>query len=103
MIAVPDQQHPQQPTALMTGGRTAHVSAVPRSHKLKISGGTQTTTADFPQSKFWRMQQKEALSDLVLLFCRNSSTHPVQKFLADRPNCRAIIAIGERKVWFGHA
>lgn len=28
------------------GGRTAHVSAVPRSNKLKVSGGTQTCTAD---------------------------------------------------------
>lgn len=27
-------------------GRTAHVSAVPRSNKLKVSGGTQTCTAD---------------------------------------------------------
>lgn len=32
------------------GGRTAHVSAVPRSNKLKVSGGTQTCTADL-QSK----------------------------------------------------
>lgn len=29
-----------------SGGRTAHVSAVPRSNKLKVSGGTQTCTAD---------------------------------------------------------
>lgn len=28
------------------GGRTAHVSAVPRSNKMKVSGGTQTCTAD---------------------------------------------------------
>lgn len=40
-----------QTTAMMVGGRTAHVSAVPRSNKLKVSGGTQTTTADFQQSK----------------------------------------------------
>ncbi|XP_053692535.1 protein sickie-like [Sabethes cyaneus] len=37
----------QQGQALLTGGRTAHVSAVPRTSKLKVSGGTQTTTADF--------------------------------------------------------
>ena len=40
-----------QTNAMMAGGRTAHVSAVPRSNKLKVSGGTQTTTADFQQSK----------------------------------------------------
>lgn len=28
------------------GGRTAHVSAVPRGNKIKVSGGTQTCTAD---------------------------------------------------------
>lgn len=28
------------------GGRTAHVSAVPRANKIKVSGGTQTCTAD---------------------------------------------------------
>lgn len=28
------------------GGRTAHVSAVPRTAKVKVSGGTQTCTAD---------------------------------------------------------
>lgn len=32
------------------GGRTAHVSAVPRTSKMKVSGGTQTCTADL-QSK----------------------------------------------------
>lgn len=41
----------QQGQSLLTGGRTAHVSAVPRSGKLKVSGGTQTTTADFQASK----------------------------------------------------
>lgn len=40
-----------QTNAMLAGGRTAHVSAVPRSNKLKVSGGTQTTTADFQQSK----------------------------------------------------
>lgn len=40
-----------QTSALMSGGRTAHVSAVPRSNKLKVSGGTQTTNGDFQQSK----------------------------------------------------
>lgn len=28
------------------GGRTAHVSAVPRTNKVKVSGGTQTCSAD---------------------------------------------------------
>uniref|UniRef100_A0A182F5C0 Uncharacterized protein n=1 Tax=Anopheles albimanus TaxID=7167 RepID=A0A182F5C0_ANOAL len=45
------QQQQQQGQNLLTGGRTAHVSAVPRSGKLKVSGGTQTTTADFQASK----------------------------------------------------
>lgn len=35
---------------MLTGGRTAHVSAVPRSSKLKVSGGTQTATQDFQAS-----------------------------------------------------
>lgn len=33
-------------TAINGGGRTAHVSAVPRSNKVKVSGGTQTCTSD---------------------------------------------------------
>lgn len=41
---------PQQMLIAANGGRTAHVSAVPRSNKLKVSGGTQTCTADL-QSK----------------------------------------------------
>lgn len=40
----------QQILMATNGGRTAHVSAVPRSNKLKVSGGTQTCTADL-QSK----------------------------------------------------
>ena len=32
-------------------GRTAHVSAVPRSGKIKVSGGTQTCSADLQNSK----------------------------------------------------
>lgn len=40
-----------QTNVLMNGGRTAHVSAVPRSNKLKVSGGTQTVTHDFQPSK----------------------------------------------------
>jgi hypothetical protein len=40
-----------QTNAMMNGGRTAHVSAVPRSGKLKVSGGTQTTNGDFQPSK----------------------------------------------------
>lgn len=41
-----------QTNSMMNGGRTAHVSAVPRSNKLKVSGGTQTTNGDFQPSKF---------------------------------------------------
>lgn len=40
---------PQPTTTMMmttNGGRTAHVSAVPRANKMKVSGGTQTCTAD---------------------------------------------------------
>lgn len=40
-----------QTNAMVAGGRTAHVSAVPRSGKLKVSGGTQTTNGDFQTSK----------------------------------------------------
>lgn len=36
---------------MMASGRTAHVSAVPRSCKMKVSGGTQTANGDFQQSK----------------------------------------------------
>lgn len=42
--------HSQQMLMATNGGRTAHVSAVPRTNKLKVSGGTQTCTADL-QSK----------------------------------------------------
>lgn len=35
---------------LLSGARTAHVSAVPRTSKLKVSGGTQTATSDFQSS-----------------------------------------------------
>jgi hypothetical protein len=45
------QEQVQHSSSLMGVGRTAHVSAVPRSNKVKVSGGTQTTTADFSQSK----------------------------------------------------
>lgn len=38
-----------QTNAMLAGGRMAHVSAVPRTNKLKVSGGTQT---DFQQSNF---------------------------------------------------
>jgi hypothetical protein len=40
-----------QTHAMVGSGRTAHVSAVPRTNKLKVSGGTQTTTGDFQQSE----------------------------------------------------
>ncbi|XP_055588729.1 protein sickie-like [Uranotaenia lowii] len=51
---------PQQ-QVLMSGGRTAHVSAVPRTSKLKVSGGTQTTTADF-QAKTQQHPQYRSFS-----------------------------------------
>ncbi|XP_065094489.1 protein sickie-like isoform X4 [Ochlerotatus camptorhynchus] len=51
----------QQGQSLLTGGRTAHVSAVPRSGKLKVSGGTQTTTADF-QAKAQQHPQYRSFS-----------------------------------------
>lgn len=42
-----------QTNAMMNGGgRTAHVSAVPRSNKIKVSGGTQTPNGEFQQSKW---------------------------------------------------
>lgn len=43
-----DQAQAQQMQIITTanGGRTAHVSAVPRANKIKVSGGTQTCTAD---------------------------------------------------------
>ena len=47
-----------QTNAMMTGGRTAHVSAVPRSNKLKVSGGTQTTNGDFQQSKGFSYEKR---------------------------------------------
>ncbi|XP_049282347.1 uncharacterized protein LOC125763349 isoform X3 [Anopheles funestus] len=55
------QQQQQQGQNLLTGGRTAHVSAVPRSSKLKVSGGTQTTTADF-QAKVQQHPQYRSFS-----------------------------------------
>ncbi|XP_058840313.1 protein sickie-like, partial [Topomyia yanbarensis] len=51
----------QQGQQLLTGGRTAHVSAVPRTSKLKVSGGTQTTTADF-QAKSQQHAQYRSFS-----------------------------------------
>lgn len=44
-------EQPQQAQIIIATGRTAHVSAVPRTSKLKVSGGTQTTTADFQASE----------------------------------------------------
>ena len=40
------QAQQMQIIAAANGGRTAHVSAVPRANKIKVSGGTQTCTAD---------------------------------------------------------
>ncbi|XP_037911358.1 protein sickie isoform X4 [Hermetia illucens] len=42
-ILLMNQHHQQQQHQ---GGRTGHVSAVPRSGKIKVSGGTQTCTSD---------------------------------------------------------
>lgn len=53
-----------QQTAMMmaaNGGRTAHVSAVPRTNKMKVSGGTQTCTADL-QSKLPSNPQNRSFS-----------------------------------------
>lgn len=47
-----------QTNAMINGGRTAHVSAVPRSNKLKVSGGTQTANGDFQQSKKTKLFKK---------------------------------------------
>lgn len=38
-------------SALMSGSRTAAVSAVPRTNKLKVSGGTQTSANELQQSE----------------------------------------------------
>lgn len=38
-----------QASVILSAGRTAHVSAVQRNNKLKVSGGTQTTVGDFQQ------------------------------------------------------
>lgn len=49
---------------MMNGGRTAHVSAVsavPRSNKVKVSGGTQTCTSDL-QSKIPPNNQHRSFS-----------------------------------------
>lgn len=42
-------------------GRTAHVSAVPRTNKMKVSGGTQTCTADL-QTKLPANSQNRSFS-----------------------------------------
>lgn len=54
---------PQAQQMLITtnGGRTAHVSAVPRPNKMKVSGGTQTCTADL-QTKMPSNQQHRSFS-----------------------------------------
>lgn len=44
----PPQQCAQQ---LLSGGRTVHVTAVQRSNKIKVSGGTQTCSSDLQTSK----------------------------------------------------
>lgn len=51
----------QQMLMASNGDRTAHVSAVPRSNKIKVSGGTQTCTADL-QSKFPANTQHRSFS-----------------------------------------
>lgn len=48
-ILLMNQHHQQQQHQ---GGRTGHVSAVQRSGKIKVSGGTQTCTSDLQTSKF---------------------------------------------------
>lgn len=53
----------QQAAMMMAanGGRTAHVSAVPRTNKMKVSGGTQTCTADL-QTKLPSNPQNRSFS-----------------------------------------
>lgn len=45
-LNVADAQQTAMLVATNGGGRTAHVSAVPRTNKVKVSGGTQTCSAD---------------------------------------------------------
>jgi hypothetical protein len=99
MMTMPDQSSNQQATALMTGGRTAHVSAVPRSHKLKISGGTQTTTSDFPQSKQKFLFKRYRRNDVLFYIFRAAGPYTVPKLLVDWSKCSSVVTIGERKVW----
>lgn len=49
----------QTNTVLLSGGRTAQVSAVPRTNKIKVSGGTQTATADFQPSEIKKFFDKK--------------------------------------------
>lgn len=46
---------------------TAHVSAVPRSNKIKVSGGTQTPNGEFQQSKRNWMRKLRLVSTFFLL------------------------------------
>lgn len=57
-----------QTSSMMSGGRTAHVSAVPRSNKIKVSGGTQTTNGDFQQSKK-KFSKPVAAAHKFLILC----------------------------------
>lgn len=58
----------QTANAMLVGGRTVVSAAMPRSSKLKVSGGTQT---DFQQSKFNAICRQ--LGDLINVFCVNYS------------------------------
>lgn len=55
--------HHQSPLLMgaASGARTAHVSAVPRSNKLKVSGGTQTCSAEL-QGKLHTAVQHRSFS-----------------------------------------
>lgn len=72
-----------QTNVMMNGGKTAHVSAVPRSNKLKVSGGTQTATGDFQQSRKHKMKKKKISKTIV-----SSRTKPsVQKLFSHGSKC----------------
>lgn len=46
-----------QTTSILPTGRTVHVSAVQRSNKMKVSGGTQTCS-DLQKRKYYTIQKQ---------------------------------------------
>lgn len=90
----------QTNTVLLAGGRTAHVSAVPRTNKIKVSGGTQTATADFQPSKNFLIRRflKFSLNPELSYFRKSATASPISQFFFNGRWCSAIKSIGERKV-----